>query len=177
MARQISNTESLMRRFTIVFGAVTALTLLVAGCAGPGVYNGGGYYSGDMNYDPNCDYYTPPWGSPPDYCHYRTWNEPVYYGGIWYSGPTYYRTDRGLNVFWLNGDWRRDEWRGQRPRIDWNRGGNQFWRGEIHRGRDGMPDRNRVNGGRGPRAGGDGNVSPPDGGRGARRSGPNGDGR
>src|SRR5262245_52736331 len=41
----------------------------------------------DPFYDPYCDYYTPPWGFPPDYCRYQLWNQPVYFGGSWYSGP------------------------------------------------------------------------------------------
>src|SRR3954464_7809926 len=44
-------------------------------------YYGGGYdpyYDGAA--DPYaCDYYDPPWGYPPDYCLYQTWNDPVYY--------------------------------------------------------------------------------------------------
>src|ERR1043165_8387531 len=83
-----------------------------------------------------CDYYTPPWGFPPDYCNYQLWYDPVYYGGAWYSGPFYYRNFGGLNYFWLNGGWRRDGWRGARPgRINWG-GRNQFWnyRGQIRRG-------------------------------------------
>src|SRR5262245_15187869 len=34
-----------------------------------------------------CDYYNPPWGYPPDYCAYQTWFDPIYVGGLWYSGP------------------------------------------------------------------------------------------
>ncbi len=53
----------------------------------------------DPFYDPYCDYYTPPWGYPLDYCRYQTWNQPVYYGGLWYSGPIYYRAIGGVNWF------------------------------------------------------------------------------
>ncbi len=77
------------------------------------------------------DYYDAPWGYPQDYCNYQTWSEPVYYGGLWYGGPIYYRAYGGANWFWLNGGWRRDEWRGSRPGyIDWGR--NRYWRGELH---------------------------------------------
>src|SRR5258706_11626090 len=109
-------------------------------------YSGGGYadpYSGGGYADPYydsysdpyadpyaCDYYDPPWGYPPDYCLYQTWNEPVYSGGLWYSGPIYYRNYSGANWFWLNGGWRRDEWRGARPGgIDWGR--NMRWSGQL----------------------------------------------
>ena len=71
----------------------------------------------DPFYDPYCDYYTPPWGFPLDYCRYQTWNQPVYFGGLWYSGPIYYRAVSGVNWYWLNGSWCRDEWRGARPII------------------------------------------------------------
>src|SRR5215208_6430362 len=74
----------------------------------------------DPFYDPYCDYYTPPWGFPLDYCRYQTWNQPIYYGGLWYSGPIYYRAISGVNWYWLNGSWCRDQWSGARPAyIDW----------------------------------------------------------
>jgi hypothetical protein len=80
-------------------------------------------------FDP-CDYYDyydqpPPWGLPPDYCEYPVYSEPVFYGGFWYRGPIYYRWYRGQRVFWLNGGWHADAWRGgARPGIDWqSRGG------------------------------------------------------
>ena len=108
----------------------------------------GGYYESDPYADPYyadpydnsyadpyaCDYYEPPWGYPPDYCSYQTWNQPVYFGGLWYGGPIYYRSYGAERLFWLNGGWRRDEWRGSRPgRIDWGR--NMRWNGPIqHRG-------------------------------------------
>ena len=90
----------------------------------------------DSNYaDPYAcdyyDYYEPPWGYPPDYCNYQVWTQPVYASGLWYGGPIYYRSYSGVNWFWLNGGWRRDEWRGSRPgRIDWSR--NRYWSGQIH---------------------------------------------
>jgi hypothetical protein len=98
-------------------------------------YYGDPYYADpyDQAYaDPYaCDYYDPPWGYPPDYCAYQVWQEPIYVGGIWYSGPIYYRNFGGERLFWLNGGWRHDEWRGARPgRIDWGR--NMRWSGPIH---------------------------------------------
>src|SRR5438105_8721607 len=86
------------------------------------------------------DYYNPPWGYPPDFCNYQVWQEPIYVGGLWYSGPTYYRTYGGERMFWLNGGWRPDEWRGARPsRIDWGR--NRYWSGSIMHGRVGGGER------------------------------------
>jgi hypothetical protein len=141
-----------MKRLPKVRAILTGV-LLLAGCAAPAVryndddsasnYDSGDRYGNNADYDASCDYYTPPWGYPFDYCRYELWSEPVYYGGVWYSGPIYRRYDVGENWFWLNGDWRRDEWRGPRPRIDWNRGGNVFWQGDIHRGRDGFDRRDR----------------------------------
>ena len=132
--------EAPMKPLTTLVCAA-AVTLL-AGCAGDGTYYGGSYYGGygggyyGANYY-DCDYYSPPWGYPDNYCQYQVWNQPVFYGGIWYGGPIYYRTYSGANWYWLQGGWRRDNWRGARPRIDWNRGGNRQWRGEMRRGRDG----------------------------------------
>lgn len=84
---------------------------------------GGGYFSDPCDY---YDYYSepPPWGLPPDYCDYPVNFEPVYYGGYWYRGPIYYRWYGGQRLFWLNGGWRHDDWRGSRPSIRWtDRGG------------------------------------------------------
>ena len=91
------------------------------------------YYSTNV-YD-GCDYYTPPWGYPSNFCDYDLWYEPVYYGGYWYSGPIYSQYAYGAHYFCLNGDWRTDEWRGTRPRdIDWGHGRNIRWSGEVHHG-------------------------------------------
>ncbi len=111
--------------------------------AGIGISFGydGGYFS-----DP-CDYYDyydqpPPWGLPPDYCEYPVNFEPVYFGGSWYRGPIYYRWYGGGRMYWLNGGWRRDEWRGARPssirwsdRGGWNntgRGGNGWGQSQSY---------------------------------------------
>lgn len=138
----------------------------------------GGYFRDPCAY---YDYYDapPPWGLPPDYCDYPVYFEPVYIGGSWYRGPIYYRWYDGGRVFWVNGRWRRDEWRGPRPDIrwtdrggwharsgwsrdGWNRGG---WnRGDDNRGGDwnrgdgnrndwGRGDYNRNDGNRGDRGG------------------------
>src|SRR5712671_4067606 len=104
-------------------------------------YGGDPYYDDyaydEGYYDPSyaCDYYTPPWGYPPDFCSYQLWNEPVFFGGSWFSGPIYYRDYGGSRSYWLNGGWRHDEWRGARPGgIDWGRNGNTRWTGDIRHG-------------------------------------------
>lgn len=148
-----------MMRSTIVLAGLAAVSLFAAGCASTSNYYEGGSYPVSASYDPNCDYYSPPWGYPSDYCQYQLWNEPVFYSGTWYSGPIYYRTVGGANWFWLNGNWRRDEWRGARPRIDWNRGGNVFWRGDIRRG-----GRDRFEAAQGGQRGGDWRNGPQPGG-------------
>ncbi len=118
-----------------------------------------GFGDGTYGFDP-CDYYDyydepPPWGLPDDYCDYPVWFEPVFFGGSWYRGPIYYRWTHGRRMFWLNGNWREDGWRGPRPaRITWNdrgahvrgyrpgigfHGGGRDWRDGHHRwpGNDG----------------------------------------
>jgi hypothetical protein len=140
-----------MKLLAPIFIALAAT--LLSSCVEGGYYGssyyggyGDGYYGASNNYD--CDYHSPPWGYPADYCRYQVWNQPVFHGGVWYGGPIYYRTYGGVNWYWLYGDWRRDSWRGARPRLDWNRGGNQRWRGKIHRGRgednDAAPNRGGV---------------------------------
>ncbi len=88
-----------------------------------------GFAGPDYTFDP-CDYYDyydapPPWGLPADYCDYPVYFEPVFYDGFWYRGPIYYRWYRSQRVFFLNGSWHADGWRGgSRPSIAWqNRGG------------------------------------------------------
>lgn len=73
-----------------------------------------------------CDYYdyydeAPPWGLPPDYCEFPVYFGSVFWGGTWYRGPIYYRWDGGHRLYWLNGGWRTDEWRGGLPpAIHWS---------------------------------------------------------
>src|ERR1043166_3765028 len=100
----------------------------------PGVafeYDSGGY----------CDR----WGCPDDYWDFPVYYGPVYWGGEWYRGPVYYREYRGEYWYWIHGGWRRDEWRGPRPRwwrhyrygpalgFEWYRGPvyNREYRGEY----------------------------------------------
>lgn len=105
---------------SVAFAAPASATVDVGvsfGLDGPG-----------YGFDP-CDYYDyydepPPWGLPDDYCDYPVYFEPVFFDGYWYRGPIYYRWTHGRRVFWLNGSWREDGWRGPRPgRIAWNNRG------------------------------------------------------
>jgi hypothetical protein len=112
-------------------------------------YDSGGY----------CD----DWGCPDEYWDMPVYYGPVYYRGGWYQGPVYYRDYGGTRWYWIRGGWRRDEWRGPRPRW-WKanyrvgpalgysfylRNGfrhdrDRYWRGnDWHPGRDWDRDRSR----------------------------------
>jgi hypothetical protein len=39
----------------------------------------------------------------------------VFYRGVWFRGPVYYRRVQGKLDFWVRGGWHADEWRGERP--------------------------------------------------------------
>ena len=122
-------------------------------------------------FDP-CDYYDyydepPPWGMPDEYCDYPVWFEPVFFDGLWYRGPIYYRWTHGHRHYWLNGGWRDDTWTGPRPsHIVWNdhgahlrvrgfrpgigfHGGGHDWRdsGGSHRWHDNGDNHNAWTGG------------------------------
>jgi hypothetical protein len=87
-----------------------------------------------------CDYYDyynapPPWGLPPNYCNYNVYFQPIYWNGEWYRGPVYYRFEGGRRVFWLNGSWRRADWRHRPSNIQWRERGRQHFRHNYrHRG-------------------------------------------
>ncbi len=126
--------------FSAVFLAGAALFASPPALADVGFGLSFGYDGGTFN-DP-CDYYdyydvAPPWGLPPDYCGYPVYFDPVYWGGSWYRGPIYYRWYGGQRLYWLNGGWRRDEWRGGRPSIRWTDRGGWHGRGGWG-GRDGI---------------------------------------
>lgn len=74
-------------------------------------YGSGGY----------CDDY----GCPDAYWDMPVYYGPVYYGGRWFQGPIYYREYGGERWYWVRGGWRRDEWRGPRPR---------WWKGNYRVG-------------------------------------------
>jgi hypothetical protein len=124
-----------MKRFgKVALGALmlAGATALTATPASAGVDVGISFGWGGPDYMPfsnPCDYYDyydepPPWGLPPDYCEYPVYFEPVYYDGYWYRGPIYYRWSGGERLYWLNGGWRHDNWRGGRADIRWeDRGG------------------------------------------------------
>jgi hypothetical protein len=74
-------------------------------------YGSGGY----------CDDY----GCPDGYWDMPVYYGPVYYGGGWYKGPIYYRDFGGDRWYWIHNGWRRDEWRGPRPK---------WWKGNYRVG-------------------------------------------
>jgi len=54
-------------------------------------------------------------GCPDDFWDYPIAYCPVYFDGEWYRGPFYYRYWQGDYYYWIRGDWRMDEWTGDRP--------------------------------------------------------------
>ena len=178
------------------FGKVALSALMIAGAAAffavPASADGGvgisfGFGPGYESFSDPCDYYdyydeAPPWGLPPDYCDYPVNFDPVYFDGYWYRGPIYYRYYHGDRLFWLNGGWRHDGWRGSRPDIrwqdrggwgrgdNWNRGGHNWSGGGDRGGRGGSWS--GGNGGGGHNWSGDGDR----GGRGGGWPGGNGGG-
>lgn len=121
-----------MRDFAkAALGALLPLAAILVGPASADVDAGisFGFAGPGYTFD-SCDYYDyyaapPPWGLPADYCDYPVYFEPVFHDGLWYRGPIYYRWYRGQRLFWLNGGWHANGWRGgPRPGIAWqNRGG------------------------------------------------------
>jgi hypothetical protein len=70
-----------------------------------------------VQYDPQTGGYCDTRGGCPDhFWTYPIFYGPVYYHHVWYRGPVYTRDDRwGHHLFWVRGDWRRDEWHHARP--------------------------------------------------------------
>lgn len=152
-----------------VYGALALWGALVAWTApadaGTEVGISFGWYGpGVIPFGDPCAYYdyydiAPPWGLPPDYCDYPVYFGSVFWDGLWYRGPIYYRWYGGERLYWLNGGWHRDSWRGGRPpQVRWqDRGGlgngvrfRDIERGFIDRRREGpaavreMTDRPRA---------------------------------
>jgi hypothetical protein len=51
----------------------------------------------------------------PGYSPYegQMYYDPIYFGGAWYHGPYRWRVVHGQRVFWVDGGWHRNEWRGR----------------------------------------------------------------
>ena len=51
----------------------------------------------------------------PGYSPYegQVYYDPIYFGGAWYHGPYRWRVVHGERVFWVDGGWHRNEWRGR----------------------------------------------------------------
>lgn len=54
-------------------------------------------------------------GCPDDFWDYPVSYCPVFFRGQWYDAPLYYREDRGEYWYWIQDNWRRDQWDGPRP--------------------------------------------------------------
>ena len=80
---------------------------------------------GAVAYDYDSGGYCDRWGCPDEYWDMPVYYGPVFYDGSWFQGPTYYRDYGGARWFWVHGGWRRDEWRGPRPK---------WWRGDYRFG-------------------------------------------
>jgi hypothetical protein len=129
--------------------AALAITTPAAARASIGISFGFGL-PGYASFGP-CDYYhyydaPPPWGLPPNYCDDDVYFQPVFWDGEWYRGPIYYRWEDGERVFWLNGRWRRAEWRHHPYNVEWREHGREYFRGDHHYYR-GYEHRHYDNGG------------------------------
>lgn len=80
----------------------------------------------------------------PGYSPYegQVYYDPIYYGGAWYHGPYRWRMRHGQRVFWVDGGWHRNEWRG--GPIP---GSLKFSNGGYYRGGrfEGFRDADRIN--------------------------------
>jgi hypothetical protein len=80
----------------------------------------------------------------PGYAPYegQLYYDPIYFGGAWYHGPYRWRVVHGQRVFWVDGGWHRNEWRG-RPipgSLSFSNGG--YYRGGRYEGFEGA---DRIN--------------------------------
>src|SRR6185312_2315764 len=98
------NTMKMILKTAVAAAALCSATALIptsavagvnvsVGIGLPGVVYGPGYTAYDDEY-----YY-----------------EPIYIGGAWYHGPYRWHMRHGERMFFVDGRWRRDEWRGVRP--------------------------------------------------------------
>jgi len=80
----------------------------------------------------------------PGYSPYegQVYYDPIYFGGSWYHGPYRWRMERGHRVFWADGGWHRNEWRGGPipGSLTFRNGG--YYRGGRYDGFDGA---DRIN--------------------------------
>jgi hypothetical protein len=86
--------------------------------------------------------YVSPYG--PGYVAYDDdyYYEPIFIGGGWYHGPYRWRMRHGDREFFVNGNWRRNEWRGGAvPNTIMFRNGGSFRDGRN----EGFGDANRIN--------------------------------
>jgi hypothetical protein len=83
-------------------------------------------------------------GAGPGYVAYddQYYYDPIYIGGAWYHGPYRWRMSGGERVFFVDGRWRRNEWReGRVPESIVFRNGGSFRGGRY----DGFDGAERIN--------------------------------
>jgi hypothetical protein len=87
-----------------------------------------GYYDADrINARFGATVYDSPYGA--DYSSYDNdyYYDPIYISGSWYHGPYRWRMENGERMFFVDGRWHRDEWRGgARPNTIMFRNGGSF---------------------------------------------------
>ncbi|HEY0281450.1 MAG TPA: hypothetical protein VGC27_02375 [Rhizomicrobium sp.] len=71
--------------------------------------------SGGVGFSYDSGGYCDSWGCPDDFWDYPIYYCPVYFRGSWYNGPLYFRQYGGEYWYWIQGNWRRDQWRSMRP--------------------------------------------------------------
>lgn len=80
----------------------------------------------------------------PGYSPYegQMYYDPIYFDGAWYHGPYRWRMSRGQRVFWIDGGWHRNEWRGGPipGSLTFSNGG--YYRGGRY---EGFEDADRIN--------------------------------
>lgn len=113
---------SIYSKSLLVSAAVLAIA--VAGNASAQYWRSG--RDAAVQYDPQTGGYCDDRGGCPDhFWTYPIFYGPVYYHHVWYRGPVYTRDDPwGHHLFWVRGDWHRDEWHHARP----------YWARNVHFG-------------------------------------------
>jgi hypothetical protein len=107
---------------------------ITLGIGGPGPVFAPDYAPCGPGYGPCGDGYNPYEG--------EYYYDPIFFDGSWYHGPYRWRMSGGERVYWIDGGWRRNEWRGGAypGSITFHNGG--YYRGGRY---DGFDDAGRIN--------------------------------